>query len=152
MDDIFKILGVKTPDDVLREFSRLDQKLMTNGEWNYENEDLVINKTKDILEKLDLSTLSKEELQTRKYILWLWNHHAISSAIGKKNKEKAQEFASKAMEYKSDENPNQITKLLALLVNDKLPEAEEHSKNITKDYEQKTAQDLIQAYKEGKFF
>jgi hypothetical protein len=65
----------------------------------------------------------------------------------------AKKFAEKALEYQSEGHPNKITRLLLLLLEDKLTEAEEWTKTIRPDsVEVETARDLINNYKLGGVF
>lgn len=159
--EAYLLLGAHTPLELSNLYGIEDQKLMPKREgvqpatpWDYDNPQLVINKVKNILENVNLDELTEEERYWRQEILWFWYHHAISCAIWlHKDKEKARQYALKALEYQSQPHPNKITRLLYLLVNDKLEEAEEwikttHNENPDKE----TAADLLKEYKEHKFF
>jgi hypothetical protein len=100
---------------------------------------------------VDPNTLTEEEKDWRQEILWFWYHHAISCAIWKKDKAKAIEYSEKALSLQDENHPNKITKVLNLLVNDKIVAAEEFVKTI--DAEKDSAEGLVEDYKrEGGFF
>ena len=125
---------------------------MKSGEWDYKNQELVVNKVKDVLEGLDPAFLSEEEKEWRGEILWFWYHHAISCAIWHyHDKPAAIEFSNKALSYQSPEHPNKITKLLSLFVEGKMSEAEEWAKGIQNEVEKETAAYVIEDYKKHGF-
>lgn len=149
----YVILGAKSPLELLKNYSIEDQKLMKSRNWDYLNHELVTNKVKEILEGVDTKSLTGGEIEWRQEILWFWYHHAISCAIWKyKDRPSAQIYSAKALEYKSNENPNKITGLLDLLVNDKLDEAVSYAEGIIEEPEKTTAAELVQEYRDGKFF
>ena len=151
--EAYVLLGAKTPLELSNLYSAEDQKLMHAGSWNYKDEESVVNKVKKILESIDPSTLIPDEREWRQEILWFWYHHAISCAVWRyKDKIAAQMYAAKALEYQSAEHPNKITRLLDLLVNDKLEDAEKWSSEIGEEPERSTADSLVQGYKRGNFF
>ncbi len=148
--DAYLLLNARSAVDLLKKFTDEDQILMKNGIWDYNNPDLVINKVKSILEDASDEGLYIGEKETKNEILWLWSHHAISCAIGKKDIEKAKYYAQEALKYQSynSKNPNKITKLLFLLLNDKIIEAEDFANSID-GYEKETATYIINVCKNG---
>lgn len=153
LKEAFELLGASTPLELSNLYAEEDQKLMKSGEWDYNNPSLVVNKVKEILESIDPSELSKEELVWREEILWFWYHHAVSCAVWKyKDKEAAQEYAALALAFQSENHPNKITKLLYLLVNDQIAEAETWTETISESPERETAADLLRDYKGKGFF
>jgi hypothetical protein len=151
--EAYALLGAQTPIELSNLYSAEDQRLMRSGAWDYENEELVVNQVKNILESLDPLTLTEEEQVWRQEILWFWYHHAISCAIWRyKDKNTAQDYATMALEYQSEDHPNKITKLLYFLVNDQLEEAEQWAAEIDEEPEKSTAADLVKEYKDGDFF
>ncbi len=149
----YEIVGATNPAELSRLYTAEDQRLMKSSEWDYENPDLLTNKIKDILEPLDPRNLNDFENDIRGEILWFWYHHAISSAIWRqKDKEKAKEFAKKALEFQSEDHPNKITNLLYLLVHDQLAKAKDWAGAITKEPEKTTSNELIEEYIKGEFF
>jgi hypothetical protein len=153
MREAYILLEAKTPLELSNLYSAEDQRLMKSHKWDYKNPDLLTNKIKDILESVEPQSLTEEELEWRNEILWFWYHHAISTAVAlHKDVDAAKDFAYKALEYQSEGHPNKITRLLLLLLEDKLEEAEEWVKTIDPDsVEVETAQYLISTYKEGAF-
>ncbi len=151
--EVYVLLNARTPLELNNLYTAEDQKLMTSHEWNYRNPELVVNKVKDILEATDPNTLNQNEQEWRHEILWFWYHHAISCAIWRyKDKNAAQTYATKALEYQSEEHPNKITQLFYFLVNDNLDEAERWASAIEEDPEKTTAAELVDEYKKGSFF
>jgi hypothetical protein len=151
--EAYELLGAKDPLELHKLFSEEDQRLMKSKEWDYENPDLITNKVKNILEFADESSMAEDEIFWRQEILWFWYHHAISTAVYRYiDKELAKEFADKALSLQDEDHPNKITKLLALLVNNKLEEAKEWKKNIPVGDETQTAKELIEEYERGEFF
>jgi len=150
MKEAYQLLDAPTPLELSQKYTKAEQELFKSHEWDYENPEQIQNKVKDILEAVDLSILTEEEQDWRQEILWFWYHHAISCAIWKKDREKAIEYSDKALEIQGENHPNKITKVLSLLVNDKVEEAEEFVK--TTETNRETAEELIEDYKHGKFF
>lgn len=109
-----------------------DQEAMKGRFWDYDNHTFICRQVVELIEQVPPEELTDEEKFWFKNILWFWHHHAISFAIWvKKDKKRAQEEASIALNLQSLENPNKITKILYFLVNDRLKEAEEHVKEAT---------------------
>ncbi len=149
---IYKLLNATTPLEMSNNYTEEDQKLMKSGEWDYDNPDLITNKVKVLLEEIDPSTLSEDEADWRNEVLWFWYHHAISCAVGKNDQVAAQDYAQKALDIQHPDHPNKITRLLYLLVNDKLEEAEEWAKAIDEEPEKSTSRNLIDHYIKERFF
>lgn len=151
--EAYLALNAETPLELSNLYTKEDQKLFRSGGWDYNDSGSIINKIKNILENVNAEHLTEDEKNWRQEILWFWYHHAISCAIGLyKDKEKAKEYAAKALELQPDDHPNKITRLLDLLVNDKLPEAEKFAETITEEPEKTTAADTIREFKEKGFF
>ncbi len=150
--EVYRMLGASTPLEMSNLYTEEDQKLMKSGQWDYDNPELITNKIKVSLESIDKSSLNEEESDWRNEILWFWYHHAISCAIEKNDKIAAQKYAEKALEIQSDDHPNKITKLLYLLVHDKLEEAEAWALNIDEELEKSTAQYQLEIYKNQGYF
>ncbi len=153
LKEAYLLLDAQTPVELSNLYSAEDQKLMKSGSWDYNNSELITNKIKGVLEPTDPAELTIEEKEWRQEILWFWYHHAISCAIWRyKDKTKAQEYSLKALEYQSEDHPNKITRLLYLLVNNQVLEAEKWAKEITEEPEKNSAVDLINDYKDKPFF
>lgn len=153
LKDAYVLLGARTPVELSNLYADEDQKLMHARAWDYNNSELVVNKVKRILESVDSETLTEDEQEWRLEILWFWNHHAISCALWRyKDKGAAQEYAAKALEYQPLGHPNQITKLLDFLVNDRVEDAQKWAETISEEPEKSTARSLLEDYKEGRFF
>lgn len=149
----YVLLDAKTPLELSNLYLAEDQKLMRSGSWDYKNPELIVNKIKNILESIDPRSLTEDEREQRQEILWFWNHHAISCAIWRyKDREGAKMYATKALEYQPSGHPNQTTRLLDFLVNDKVQEAEMWAQSITEEPEKSTVTSLLAEYKEGLFF
>lgn len=150
--EVYELLGAKTPFkmELSNKYSEAEQILFKSQEWDYDNPNQIQNKVKAILESVDPEVLTEDEQDCRQEILWFWYHHAISCAIWKKDRAKAIEYSKKALALQDENHPNKITKLLSLLVNDKLNEAEESVKTV--EIDRNTAEELIEDYKKGKFF
>lgn len=153
--EAYILLNANDPLELSNQYNAEDQQLFKAGKWDYQNKDLLINKVKTILENIDQSKLFEEEKFWVSQILWFWHHHAISAAIWMhKDKLAARKFAQQAMAYQHQimPHPNKITKLLYLLVNDKLDEAEKWGATISQEPERSTALEIISDYKQGLIF
>jgi hypothetical protein len=149
----YSLLKVGTPRDLSDKYLEEDQKIVTSKNPDYHDQRLITNKVKNILEKIDARFLSKEEKCERRLILWLWYHHAISYAIwGYKDKKRAQKYSSLALKYQPAKHPNHLTRLLYLLVRNKVSAAEKWIKTIDDNEERATALCLLKFYNEGGFF
>jgi hypothetical protein len=150
---VYVLLGVNSPRGLSDGYLEEDQKIVTSRISNYHDKKLITNKVKNILEKIDARTLSKEERCERRLVLWLWYHHAISYAVwGYKDKRRARKYSSRALKYQPENHPNHITRLLYLLVRDRFPEAKRWVKIIKDKQERTTALHLLKFYNEGGFF
>jgi len=146
--ELYSLFNVKNPDDLYDLYFEEDQKLMNSYSWDYENNDLIVNRIKNIIETTEENKLTKKEKDTKELILWFWYHHATSCALfQKKDKEKAKLYSTKALEHVNNDNPNKITKLLYFLANDDLTEASKWADDIENSTEKQTALNLIKEYK-----
>jgi hypothetical protein len=157
LKDAYILLAAKTPMELFNAYNEIDRTTKkTTGDWDYTNSDLLINKVKELLEPIALEYLTEEEKEWRQEILWLWYHHATSSALFvHKDIQKAKEFVAKALDYQSEGNPNGITKLLSLLANGRLGDAEIWANALpdsTDDQkmEKQSALDIVTEYEEEK--
>lgn len=145
--EAYMLLNARKPLELSNKYDEEDQKLMRSSSWDYNNPVLVVNKVKDILEGVNPQELTEDEREWMQEILWFWYHHAISCAIWRyKDKEKAKTYAKKALELQSEDHPNKITKLLSLLLEDKLEEARKWAETITEEPEKGTAMSLIEEW------
>lgn len=151
---IYKLLQVDNPDKLWQAYMKEDQKLMKSQKWDYKNKELVINKVKNILKKINPIILTKTERTEWQEILWIWYHHAAGYAIWKyQNKKVANNYLSEALKYQPKNHPNKATRLLYLLVQDKLTEAEKWSEKNKKNQDRLLLIELLNFYKkDGGFF
>ena len=153
LKEAYALLEATTPFELSKRYTQEDQILMRSHLWDYNNASLVTNRVKGILEGLGLHALVGEEKEWAQEILWFWYHHAISCAIGKyKDKEVAQEYAKRAVEYQSTQHPNKITQLLFFLVHDQVDEAREWVSTIEQEPEKTTARQLLEEFEQKGFF
>ena len=151
LKDAYTLLGAKTPMQLQLAYDKADQDLMKNRAWDYNNPGLSINKVKQILEVTNPSELTEDEREWREEILWFWYHHAISCAIARyHDRAAAKMYAEKALSYKTEKNPNRITKLFQLLLDDKIADAEAWATTVHED-EKDAAEFLVSEYRAGKF-
>lgn len=156
LKEAFTLLQASSVNELARKFIGEDQRLLQTKTWDYENPELVLNKVKEIVEGVinDGFTAGDEESGDElRTILWFWYHHATGYAIwGCKDKEKALEFSSKALKYQTADNPNQITRLLYLLVRNMETEANAWLETITEGPDKTTSQEIMKEYLSGNFF
>ncbi len=144
---LYKSFNVKDTEELYDLFFTEDQKALDNGSWDYNDSQSIVNKIKSAIELHGLNNINTKDLILIKNILWLWYHHATSVALfNTKDKKSAQDFVSKALDYKSNENPNQITELLNLLANEKIEEAKDYLNLIKDENEKQTASNLVNDY------
>jgi len=93
LNEAYKILGVETPFELSRAYTKQEQVLFKNHTWDYEDATQMQNVIRAILESVKEESLSEEEKEWRNEILWFWYHHAISVAGWKKDKEKQKFFS-----------------------------------------------------------
>ena len=147
LQQAYSLAGVTSMKELSSAYDREDQNLYKAGEWDYDNPDLLTNKIKHILESINPNSLTPDEMHWQQEILWFWYHHAISVAIWKyKDKRAAQKYAAKALRDQPAGHPNQITKLLYLLVYDRQDEAKKWAKTISDDVERTSAVHLLSDY------
>ena len=151
LSDAYALVGVESAQGLHKAYCIEDQILMKSGTWDYKNPFLLTNRVKEILLALDPNSLDEHEREWRQEILWYWHHHAISSALWiHKCRSEALSFATEALKYQDSDHPNKLTRLLYLLIQDKLAEAETWADEIVD--EKIEAAELLQEYKAGKFF
>lgn len=153
LKEAYLLLSASYPGELDTRYLEEDQKLMKSAEWDYKNKAHLIHKVKDILEGVDPAKLADEEQYWRRNILWFWYHHAVSCAVWRyADRQKAQEYAKKALHYQPKSHPNKITKLLYFLVHDRLSSAERWAETITTEPEKTTAQAILEEYRTKGFF
>lgn len=155
LKEAYALLQASSPSDLARKFIEEDQRLLKAQQWDYTNRELVLNKVKEIVERRvegGLVTDDKDMIELRD-ILWFWYHHATGLAIwGQKNKTEALEFSDKALKYQTSDNPNQITRLLYLLVRDKKTEATVWLDTLSNESERTVSLGIMKEYLDGNFF
>ena len=162
VDEAFTLLGVENFFALSRAYTREDQKLMKSGEWDANDPDLITNKVKTILDQIDPHNLDEADREWYSEILWFWYHHAVSYAIWRvKDRKLSQAYADKALALQVECQPpehgqqNWLTKLLWLLVHDKVTEAKQWMAEMPADadgVERTNGFDLISEYERGEFF
>lgn len=153
LESAYALAGIHDPLALHQAYVAEDQRLMKCGKWDYNNPNLLTNKIKKALIRIDPTTLSKEERRWRREILWFWFHHAVSCAIWiKKDREAARYYASEAVLCQGKDHPNQITRLLFLLVHERYDEAVSWASAITDNVERETATATLLEYQRGNFF
>ena len=155
LEEAYALLGASSSNELAREFIKEDQRLLRIHTWDYEDEKLVLNKIKEIVECVveDGLATDDESIEELKDILWFWYHHATGLAIwDHKDKVRALEFSDKALKYQTADNPNQITRLLYLLVRDEEAEATVWLRAIIDDPDKTAARQIMKEYQTGNFF
>jgi len=143
----YEILGANTPFELSRAYVKAEQVLFKDRSWDYDDVNQVQNIIRGILESVDEANLLEEEIEWRNEILWFWYHHAVSIAGWKKDKEKQRNFSEKALQYQGD-NPNMLTRIMYLLVHDRIAEAEAWMISKAGDADQETALEMLKNYKQ----
>jgi hypothetical protein len=147
--EAYILLGARSPLELSTLYDSADQELWKSDTWDCDNEILVVNQIRKIIESCDVLSLAEDEREWRNEILWFWYHHATSYAIWKlKDKKRAISFVSKALEYQSEDHPNKITRLLSLLLDGKIEEANKLAEGITEEPEMSTSSKVIGDYEE----
>jgi hypothetical protein len=158
--EVFALLGVDNFKDLSLAYSREDQKLMKSQEWDPQNPALITNKVKTILEQIDPKGLEESERSWYFEVLWFWYHHAVSCTSWVTDRSLAQAYATKALALQEEcqpesfGQPNRITRLLWLLVHDKVDQAREWIANKpagADEVEHKNGLELIEEYEQRKF-
>lgn len=152
--DLYISYSANDPGELIEIYTKVDQELMRSGQWDYNDASQATNIIKSAIEKVGLSAIpDSKEVEWLQDILWFWYHHATSCALDKYgDKDKAQEFSKRALEYHLPTNPNKITKLLYHLTHDELDEAKKWAEGIDSEPEKSTAKKDIEAYVRGVFF
>jgi len=154
--EAYALLQASSPSELVRKFIKEDQRLLKAQIWDYKNSELVLNKVKEIVESAinnGFATGDKDSEDELKDILWFWYHHATGYAIwGYKDKVKALEFSLKALKYQTSDNPNQITRLLYLLVRNQDVEATDWLKTIVNEPDKTASYGIMKEYLAGNFF
>lgn len=151
--EVYRILDVGNVDELYNAYLAEDQNIVASKHADYHDPSLKTNQIKNILETVDARKLSAREKNERRLILWLWYHHAISYAVwGERNKGRAKRYSSLALRHQPQNHSNRITRMLYLLVRDRLRDAKILLASITDATEKKTARELIQFYEKGGFW
>lgn len=156
------MLGVSTIFDLHQVYTHEDRRLLQAFEWDHTNPSLVTNRTKILLErdipKVPSSQLHRKDKMWILEILWNWHHNAISSALRMRNVKDAHNLSCVAMLYQTAINsendiphPNQITRLLWLILGGKINEAYNWVRSIEDPVEKAYGKDCLVRYEEGWF-
>lgn len=156
LKEAYALLEASSSSELARKFITEDQRLLKTQSWDYKNPELVLNKVKEIVDRAignGFAAGDKDSEDDLKTILWFWYHHATGYAIWDyKEKEKALEFSAKALKYQTSDNPNQITRLLYLLIRDKEAEATSWLETISDEPDKTSAHGIMEEYRAGNFF
>lgn len=152
--DIYLLVGMNKRDPLALyqgEYKKADQKAMQEGSWDYDDPNFLCNRIRVAIENFGYRSLTPKEHMWFRRLRWSWYHHAISCAIKKADKRKAQEYAQKAMELQKGDYQTHITCILFYLVHDQLKKAKAHLRFIPqdelhKDEREDTGPWLIQQY------
>lgn len=144
--------GQSSMNDLVSRFQEADQAAMYDGSWDPNNPSLLLNQLIEQISSIDAAGLSSDELTDQRYALWLWNHHAVSSAIYRSHdKESAKRYVQEALTYAGSNN--KITQLFALLLDERDKEAEQYASGFADgDFEKETALELIRQHRAGEWF
>lgn len=149
IQDVCALVGVDNIDALRRAYEEVDKQ----RNWDYNDPTLLTNQIKIALEQVDPDTLGEYERGWRREILWFWYHHAISHAIWvTKDRIAARRYAAMALLRQGGDHPNKITRLLYLLVHDRLQEALIWASWIEDEVEGPTADGLVLEYMAQQFF
>lgn len=155
LKEAYMLLKASSPSELASKFIKEDQRLLKAQDWDYKNSELVLNKVKELVESVIgygfiENKNSEDELKT---ILWFWYHHATGYAIWEyKDKERALEFSAKALKYQTSDNPNQITRLLYLLIRGEEKEASAWLETIVNEPDKTPSREIMKEYLDGNFF
>ncbi len=151
---VYEKFSCKDPGELRDLYQEEDQRLMYKAAWDHRNDELLTNQIKDAIEKAGGRNIGDaKEQRWISNILWLWYHHAISSALWRYgDKEEAQKFSAEALSVQPSDHPNKITRLLYYLTRDDLEKAEEWAETITTEPEKTTAHYDLDLYRKGDFF
>jgi len=125
---VYDLLGVPQGEALRasRAYSAFDQAAIKKGVWDYDDPNFICRQVVELIEGTPLDELTEEEQEWFQEIAWFWHHHAISWMIWHDQKERAREEAALALSLQDADHPNRITRLLYLLVQDRLEEAKDH--------------------------
>lgn len=156
LQEAYALLRASSPHELASKFIQEDQKLLRSQQWDYKNPELVLNKVKELVESAvdsECAAGDRESEDDLKTILWFWYHHATGYAIWEnKDKEKALEFSAKALKYQTADNPNQITRLLHLLIRGEEKEANAWLETVVNEPDKAAALGIMKEYQDGNFF
>lgn len=149
MDSLYESLDVTSSEEAEALFEDLDQAEMKSGNYDYRNNESLLNKIKNHLEAVDPGSLSEEEAAKRDEMLWLWNHHAAGMALlGHRDHEASQQFVDKALKHMSDGHTNKITGLLYFLSRGDVEGAKKWQTEEVGEAERAAAEATISSYEE----
>lgn len=160
-------VGEISVDHIYDIFKNIDQELMESGEWDYDvdeglsekeknlsEEELKAKKLKEVvkkIEKLDFGHFSSEEVDYFKKVLWLWYHHATNKALlSHQDEQKAEEFVEKTIDYQPESSDNEVTKFYSFLVKKGVDKAQEFIDGMDDNTEKETVSIVLENYKELK--
>ena len=154
LQDAYALAGVENTRELRQVYDQEDQRLMKGGMWDYDNPALLVNRIKAALDGEAYNPiLYSDDREWCAEILWFWHHHAISCAIWRKKDRAAARFhAISALQYQGQDHPNKITRLLYLLVHDRVDDAVRWCGEIVDEVEKETAVSLLVEYRDGGFF
>lgn len=150
VEEAFNLCHVKDFKELHDAYVADDQALFKSGEWDPNDHTQLINRIKFLLLQVDPSDLKEDDCAWRAEILWFYYHHGISYAMRRRDRKLAIQYAECAMRYQWTNHPNKITRLLWLLLNDKVNAARKWAEQIPPELDRQTAFELIRDYERGK--
>lgn len=148
MREAYELLGARTPKELYLRYCAAEQVLFSSRAWNYDDPDQLIQKVKRIVAQADERSMTPDEVDWSRSLLWFWYHHAISCAAWRRDVVQARAFAAMALSPKYERDANNITRLWALLLDDRLEEAEAFV--LTIDEDRQSAEETLEDYRQGR--
>lgn len=149
--EVYRLLGVQygNSEEALRVYFYLDQRLTRGGSpwsgWNYDDPTFIFRRVVEAIEEVDEGSLSSDEQRHFNEIRWFYYHHAVSRALQLRDRESALRFSRAALACQGPNHPNRITRLLYLLVRNRVDEAREWGRSA-QGKEQDSVRDLLFDY------
>lgn len=152
----FEILFVRNFEELHSAYITSYKQLTRTARWDATKSFLSVNRIKKILEEIDPDHLNESERMWRAEILWFWYYKTICCPGWDTNLELIKHYAGKALEFQKEGHQdgmaqaNRITKLLYILVHDRVDQAEEWMKVMpygADPLEHQMGLDFIRIYK-----
>ncbi len=146
-EKIFERFGVhnmKELDDKI--FEPAIRVMLNDNEWDFNDEELVPNKIKALLENCHEKMTDEEQFYIN-HMIWSWHQHATIMALRIYDIDDAKKFFAEASTFKA--HHDDLTKILEFMTNGRIDSAQNYANHMEQPELKPDALEIIRDYTEG---